>query len=129
GVNAVRGTPVNPWDRQVPRLPGGSSSGSAVAVAAGLCAFALGSDTGGSVRVPAALCGIFGFKTTVGFWSTSGAVPLAPTLDSVGLLSRSAGDAALIVAALNGRVPVAPAAAPEIVLGCFRDYFFSDLDD
>lgn len=129
GVNTVRGTPVNPWDCQVPRLPGGSSSGSAVAVAAGLCAFALGSDTGGSTRVPAALCGIFGFKTTVGFWPTSGAVPLAPTLDSVGLLSRSAGDAAVIVAAVNGREPVAPAAAPEIVLGCFRDYFFSELDD
>ena len=67
GTNTVRGTPWNPWDSRIHRAPGGSSSGSAVAVAAGLCAFAIGSDTGGSVRIPAALCGLFGLKTTVGY--------------------------------------------------------------
>ena len=66
GTNAVRGTPRNPWDPETERAPGGSSGGSAVAIAAGLCALAIGSDTGGSVRLPAALCGIFGLKTTVG---------------------------------------------------------------
>ncbi len=60
GVSAARGTPRNPWDMETQRLPGGSSSGAAVAAAAGLCAFAVGSDTGGSVRLPAALCGLFG---------------------------------------------------------------------
>jgi Asp-tRNA(Asn)/Glu-tRNA(Gln) amidotransferase A subunit family amidase len=92
-------------------LAGGSDlgSGSAVAVAAGLCAFALGSDTGGSIRLPAALCGVFGLKTTVGRWSTEGVFPLSPTLDSVGILSRSAQDAALIYATVSGRDVVLPA--------------------
>lgn len=101
GINSVRGTPWNPWDAQTQRLPGGSSSGSAVAVAAGLCAFAIGTDTGGSVRVPAALCGIFGLKTTMGHWSTDGVFPLSTTLDSIGLLTRSAEDAALAFGALG----------------------------
>jgi aspartyl-tRNA(Asn)/glutamyl-tRNA(Gln) amidotransferase subunit A len=128
GTNAVRGTPQNPWDAAVARLPGGSSSGSAVAVAAGLCAFALGSDTGGSIRLPAALCGVFGLKTTVGRWSTQGVFPLSPTLDSVGILSRSAQDAALIYAAVSGRDVVSPAAVDSLRLGWFPDYFFADLD-
>jgi len=128
GTNAVRGTPKNPWDAAVARLPGGSSSGSAVAVAAGLCAFALGSDTGGSIRLPAALCGVFGLKTTVGHWSTKGVFPLSPTLDSVGILSRSAQDAALIYATASGRDVVSPAAVDSLRLGWFPDYFFADLD-
>jgi aspartyl-tRNA(Asn)/glutamyl-tRNA(Gln) amidotransferase subunit A len=128
GTNTVRGTPKNPWDAAAARLPGGSSSGSAVAVAAGLCAFALGSDTGGSIRLPAALCGIFGLKTTVGRWSTRGVFPLSPTLDSVGILSRSARDAALIYSTVSGRDVVSPAAVAGLRLGCFTDYFFGDLD-
>lgn len=128
GVNAALGTPVNPWDGSVARLPGGSSSGSAVAVAAGLCAFALGSDTGGSIRVPAALCGVFGLKTTAGYWSTAGVVPLAPTLDSIGLLTRSAADAALVHAAIGGCEPVAPVPPASLRLGCFRAHFFRDMD-
>jgi aspartyl-tRNA(Asn)/glutamyl-tRNA(Gln) amidotransferase subunit A len=114
GTNALRGTPKNPWDAAVARLPGGSSSGSAVAVAAGLCAFALGSDTGGSIRLPAALCGFFGLKTTVGHWSTKGGSPLSSTLDSVGILSRSAQDAALIYATVSGRDVVSPAAVDSL---------------
>src|SRR6202158_2849500 len=128
GTNAVKGTPKNPWDAAVARLPGGSSSGSAVAVAAGLCAFAWGSDTGGSIRMPAALCGVFGLKTTVGRWSTQGVFPLSPTLDSVGILSRSAQDAALIYATVSGRDVVSPAAVDSLRLGWFPDYFFADLD-
>jgi len=128
GKNAVRGTPTNPWDGDVARVPGGSSSGSGVAVAAGLCAFALGSDTGGSIRLPAALCGVFGLKTTVGRWSTSGIFPLSPTLDSVGILTRSARDAADVYAALCGCDAVFAKPVDGLRLGCFKDYFFSDLD-
>lgn len=107
GVNSVRGTPWNPWDAGLHRGPGGSSSGSAAALAAGLCGFAIGSDTGGSVRLPAAFCGLFGFKPTHGRWPTDGVFPLCPSLDTIGLLTRSATDAALIFSALTGE-PVAP---------------------
>ena len=103
GINTVRGTPWNPWDRTVQRVPGGSSSGSAVAVAASLCAFATGTDTGGSVRLPASFCGVFGLKTTAGLWPGDGMLPLSPALDSIGLLTRSAADASLAFAALTDR--------------------------
>ena len=101
GVNHDQGTPHNPW-HAVPHAPGGSSSGSAVAVAAGLVPMALGTDTGGSVRVPAALCGIVGLKTTVGRVSRAGVYPLCWTLDSVGPITRSVEDAALVYQALQG---------------------------
>src|SRR5438477_6469238 len=82
GANAHYGTPTNP--RAPGRLPGGSSSGSAAATAAGACDFALGSDTGGSVRVPASFCGIFGIRPTHGRVSLAGAMPLAPSFDVPG---------------------------------------------
>ncbi len=82
--------------------PGGSSSGSAVAVAAGLVPMALGTDTGGSVRVPAALCGIVGLKTTIGRVSRAGVYPLCWTLDSVGPITRSVEDAAIVYQAMQG---------------------------
>jgi aspartyl-tRNA(Asn)/glutamyl-tRNA(Gln) amidotransferase subunit A len=104
GINHDQGTPHNPW-HPVPHAPGGSSSGSAVAVAAGLVPMALGSDTGGSVRVPAALCGIVGLKTTVGRVSRVGVYPLCWTLDSVGPITRSVEDAALVYEALQGMDP------------------------
>src|SRR5712671_6088785 len=84
GVNPWSGTPVNPLDPR--RLPGGSSSGSAVAVAIGEADVALGTDTGGSVRIPAACCGVVGLKTTWGRVSVDGVYPLAPSLDTVGPL-------------------------------------------
>jgi aspartyl-tRNA(Asn)/glutamyl-tRNA(Gln) amidotransferase subunit A len=101
GINRDLGTPHNPWHR-THHLPGGSSSGSAVAVAAGLAPMALGSDTGGSVRIPAALCGITGLKTTVGQVSRAGVYPLSWSLDSVGPLNRSVEDAALVYQAIQG---------------------------
>ncbi len=104
GINHDHGTPRNPW-HQVPHLPGGSSSGSGVAVAAGMAPMALGSDTGGSVRIPAALCGITGLKTTVGQVSRAGVYPLSWSLDSVGPLTRSVEDAALVYAAIAGPDP------------------------
>lgn len=129
GVNEARGTPWNPWDASVHRFPGGSSSGSAVAVAAGLCGFALGTDTGGSIRIPASFCGLFGHKTTVGLWPTSGVFPLSPTLDSIGPLCRSAGDAALIHAVVTGQPTPMPMRLAGLRLGRPRDLFFDDLDD
>ena len=104
GINHDHGTPHNPW-HSLPHAPGGSSSGSAVAVAAGLVPMALGTDTGGSVRVPAALCGIVGLKTTVGRVSRTGVYPLCWTLDSVGPITRTVEDAALLYQAMQGTDP------------------------
>jgi aspartyl-tRNA(Asn)/glutamyl-tRNA(Gln) amidotransferase subunit A len=101
GINHDHGTPHNPWQR-IAHLPGGSSSGSAVAVAAGMAPAALGTDTGGSVRVPASLCGTVGLKTTVGRISRAGVYPLSWTLDSVGVLARTVEDAALVYQCLQG---------------------------
>jgi aspartyl-tRNA(Asn)/glutamyl-tRNA(Gln) amidotransferase subunit A len=116
GRNEPMGAPWNPWDVEVHRVAGGSSSGSAVAVAAGLAPAALGTDTGGSVRIPAALCGITGFKPTYGLVSLAGVFPLASTLDSVGPLTRDVDDAALLLGAMAGADPRDPATrdAPSI---------------
>ncbi|MGZ8253359.1 MAG: amidase [Burkholderiaceae bacterium] len=102
GANPHLGTPWNPWDLATHRVPGGSSSGSGVAVAAGLAPAAIGSDTGGSVRIPAALNGITGLKTSGGLMSTEGAFPLSRTLDTIGPMTRSAADAALLCCAMLG---------------------------
>jgi len=114
GRNRPMGAPWNPWDSKTHRVTGGSSSGSAVAVAGGLCPAAIGSDTGGSIRIPAALCGITGLKPTYGRVSLYGAVPLSGTLDSIGPLARTVEDAALLTAAMAGPDPRDPAtlAAP-----------------
>ena len=101
GINHDHGTPHNPWS-QDHYLPGGSSSGSGVAVAAGMVPMALGTGTGGSVRVPASLCGTVGLKTTVGRVSRAGVYPLSWTLDSVGFLTRSVEDAALVYQCVQG---------------------------
>ena len=141
GVNPHYGTPRNPWDRQ--RIPGGSSSGSAVAVAAGLCAGALGTDTGGSVRIPAALCGLVGLKPTYGRVSRAGIIPLAWSLDHAGPLTRTVTDAALLLQCLAGPDPFDPSTAAVPVpdyrsamqgdirglhLGLPKDLFFERLD-
>jgi aspartyl-tRNA(Asn)/glutamyl-tRNA(Gln) amidotransferase subunit A len=110
GANPYLGTPWNPWDLNTHRVPGGSSSGSGVAVAAGLAPAAIGSDTGGSVRIPAALNGITGLKTSGGLVSTEGVFPLSRTLDTIGPMTRSAHDAALLCAALLG--PTSATARP-----------------
>jgi aspartyl-tRNA(Asn)/glutamyl-tRNA(Gln) amidotransferase subunit A len=101
GINQDFGTPHNPWS-ETAHAPGGSSSGTAVAVSAGLVPVGLGSDTGGSVRIPAALCGIAGLKTTVGRVSRAGVYPLSWTLDSVGPLARGVRDCALTYSAMHG---------------------------
>jgi aspartyl-tRNA(Asn)/glutamyl-tRNA(Gln) amidotransferase subunit A len=108
GTNQHRGTPWNPWDLAVARTPGGSSSGSGVAVAAGFAPWAIGTDTGGSVRLPASWCGLSGLKTTIGRVSTYGILPLSPTLDTPGPLARSVEDAALLYSVMQGPDPLDP---------------------
>lgn len=123
GINHDHGTPQNPW-HAVPHAPGGSSSGSGVAVAAGIVPMALGSDTGGSVRIPAALCGTVGLKTTVGQISRAGVFPLSWTLDSIGPLTRSVEDAALVYQHLRGSDPADPSTqgqGPQDVLLRLKD--------
>jgi aspartyl-tRNA(Asn)/glutamyl-tRNA(Gln) amidotransferase subunit A len=102
GLNIHYGHSWNPWDAATHRMCGGSSSGSAAAVAAGLCAGAIGSDTGGSIRIPAALTGLSGIKPTYGRVSRSGALPLSWSLDHVGPMCRSAADCALMLGAIAG---------------------------
>ena len=111
GTNTRRGTPWNPWDLQQPRTPGGSSSGSAVAVAARLVPWAVGTDTGGSIRMPASWCGITGLKTTIGRISGHGIQPLSPTLDTPGPMARCVEDVALLYAAMQGQDPLDPLTA------------------
>ena len=102
GLNLHFGTPRNPCDPKIDRIPGGSSSGSAVAIAAGLLPCTIGSDTGGSVRVPAALNGVIGFKTSENRIPKQGCFPLSHTLDTIGPLARSAEDCLLLETALRG---------------------------
>lgn len=136
GVSAPRGTPKNPHDPDIHRIPGGSSSGSAVAVAAGLCAFAIGTDTGGSVRVPAAFNGIFSLKISSGIWPTDGVFPLDPKLDSIGLLTRTAEDAQTAYHAINSSLygytyqsnkPVIK--INRLIFGKPENYFFDGLSE
>ena len=102
GINPHHGTPRNPCDAQVARIPGGSSSGAAVSVALGLAVAGLGSDTGGSIRVPAALCGLVGFKNSQARTPLQGAFPLSFTLDTVCSMSRSVADCLLVDGVLAG---------------------------
>jgi len=108
GLNDHYGQTRNPWDATVARVPGGSSSGSGVAVAAGLVPAALGSDTGGSIRIPASLCGITGLKPTYGRVSRAGVLPLSWSMDHIGPMARSAADCALLLGAMAGYDPADP---------------------
>jgi aspartyl-tRNA(Asn)/glutamyl-tRNA(Gln) amidotransferase subunit A len=111
GINPHYGTPTSPWDRASQRIPGGSSSGTAVAVADGMAAAGLGTDTGGSCRIPAAFCGIVGYKPTARRIPITGVLPLAPSLDSVGPLAPSVACCAEIDAILANETPAAPTPA------------------
>jgi len=110
GINPHWGTPRNPWDDRVHRIPGGSSAGAGVSLGEGSALVALGTDTGGSIRIPAAMTGTVGQKLTQGRWPTEGVVPLSTTLDTVGALTRTVADAAYFFRAIEGGTP--PASPP-----------------
>jgi aspartyl-tRNA(Asn)/glutamyl-tRNA(Gln) amidotransferase subunit A len=111
--NPHYGVVRNPWNTD--RVPGGSSGGTAAAVAGGLCAAGLGSDTGASIRAPASFCGVVGLKPTYGRVSRSGALPLAWSLDHVGPLARTVADCAIMLQAISGYDPRDPGSANEPV--------------
>jgi aspartyl-tRNA(Asn)/glutamyl-tRNA(Gln) amidotransferase subunit A len=104
--NPHYGAARNPWD--LDRITGGSSGGSGAATAAGMCVASLGTDTGGSIRIPACFCGIVGLKPTYGRVSRRGVVPLSPTLDHVGPMTRTVEDAAIVLQAIAGHDPNDP---------------------
>jgi aspartyl-tRNA(Asn)/glutamyl-tRNA(Gln) amidotransferase subunit A len=108
GTNQYRGTPRNPWDPAVARTPGGSSSGTGVAVSACMAPWGIGTDTGGSVRLPASWCGLTGLKTTIGRVSSYGILPLSPTLDTPGPMARSVEDAVILYRVIEGPDPNDP---------------------
>ncbi len=129
GLNSHHGTPANPWEREVRRIPGGSSSGAAVSVADGMAYGALGTDTGGSCRIPAALCGLVGFKPTQVRVPRDGMVPLSETLDAVGVLGRSVSCCAILDAALAGtEAPPRGALDRPPRLAVVRNYLFADAE-
>ena len=123
GDNPHFGTARNPWDRS--RIPGGSSSGSAIAVATGMAVAALGTDTGGSIRVPAALCGVVGLKPTFGRVSTRGVFPLSWNLDHAGPITSCVKDAARMLQVIAGYDPLDPVSvrlpADDYVRGLSRE--------
>src|SRR5207244_1190941 len=126
-TNVEFGAVRNPWNTA--HVPGGSSGGSGVAVAASLCAAALGTDTAGSIRLPACQCGVVGLKPTYGRTSIEGVLPLAWSLDHVGPLTRSVVDVALVHAALTGTQPARTlgAGVAGLRLGVPRGFFFDGL--
>jgi amidase len=124
GENAFYGTPVNP--RAPGRVPGGSSSGSAAAVAAGLCDTALGTDTGGSVRVPASFCGLYGIRPTHGRLPVTGMMPQAPSSDTTGWFARDAATFARVSSVMLDE-PV-PAALPSKLIVAVDAFGFADAE-
>lgn len=125
--NSAFGAARNPYNPAM--IPGGSSGGTAVAVAARLAPAGLGTDTGGSCRIPAALCGIAGFRPTVGRYSTAGIVPISATRDTAGPLARSVADIALLDGVLTGDpLAIEGADLGGVRLGVAREYFYADLD-
>ena len=129
GANPHYGTPGNPADRK--RVPGGSSSGAAVAVGDGIGEIAIGTDTGGSTRFPAAFCGVTGFKPTVKRVPRIGAFPLSFTLDSIGPIARSVADCANADAILAGETPspLSPPALRDVRVGLVQGYPIEGLDE
>jgi aspartyl-tRNA(Asn)/glutamyl-tRNA(Gln) amidotransferase subunit A len=131
GINPHFGTPLNVWDREARRIPGGSSSGAAVSVAEGMGRAAIGTDTGGSCRIPAALNGIVGMKPTADSVPREGALPLSSSYDSVGPLASSVEDCALVYAAIsNSSRALADLRELPIRLGIIiKNYVLDGLDE
>jgi aspartyl-tRNA(Asn)/glutamyl-tRNA(Gln) amidotransferase subunit A len=129
GTNPHYGTPGMPADRA--RVPGGSSSGAAVAVADGMCEIAIGSDTGGSTRIPAALCGVVGFKPSKPRVPTQGVFPLSTTLDSIGPLATTVAQCAVADAVMAGEAPqpLAAMSLSDLRCGIVQGFPLDDLDE
>jgi aspartyl-tRNA(Asn)/glutamyl-tRNA(Gln) amidotransferase subunit A len=125
GNNPHYGTARNPWDKT--RIPGGSSSGSAIAVATGMAVAALGTDTGGSIRIPASLCGVVGLKPTFGRVSTRGVFPLSWNLDHVGPLTTCVRDAALMLQVISAYDPL-DAASIKMLTGDYLGHLIDDME-
>lgn len=125
GDNPHYGTARNPWNTE--RIPGGSSSGSAIAVATGMALGALGTDTGGSIRIPASLCGIVGFKPTRGRVSTRGVFPLSWNLDHVGPLTKTVKDAAIILQIISAYDAIDPSSI-KMLTGDYLGHLIDDME-
>jgi len=131
GINPHYGTPKSPWDRAAGRIPGGSSSGTGVAVADGMALAGLGTDTGGSCRIPAAFCGVVGYKPTARRVPIDGVVPLSTSLDSIGPLARTVADCAAMDAVMAGEAApgVRVAGLNGLRIGVPENFFFDGMDD
>ena len=130
GLNPHYGTPRNPADTTIARIPGGSSSGAAVSVANGSCVAAIGSDTGGSIRIPAAFCGVVGFKPTARRVPTTGAIPLSTTLDTLCAMTQSVADCVLIDSLIADQpLHLRPTTLAGKRLGIPQTLVLDDLDD
>ena len=128
GANPHFGTPGNPFDRE--RVPGGSTSGGAVAVADGMCEIAIGSDTGGSTRIPATLCGIVGWKPSKQRVPTDGAFPLSFTLDSIGPMAKTVAECATADTVMSGEAPwpLQPRPLSGLRIGIMKGMPFDNID-
>ena len=125
--NMAFGSVRNPWDRT--RIPGGSSGGTAAAVAAGMAPLGIAEDTQGSVRVPAALCGIAGFRPTTGRYPTAGCAPISGLFDQIGPHARHVADLVLFDTVITGdQTPIVPPSLDGLRLGIARDYYFAGLE-
>ncbi len=125
--NLTYGPVHNPWDRL--RIPGGSSGGTAAAVAAGMAPLGVAEDTQGSIRVPAALCGVAGFRPTTGRYPNDGCAPISGLFDQIGPIARHVADLALFVAVMTGDdSPIETIALDGLRLVVAREYFFTGLD-
>lgn len=129
GYNKFYGTPANPFDRAMRRIPGGSSSGAAISVTDGMAVAAIGTDTGGSVRIPAALAGICGFKPTQARVSREGVLPLSLALDCVGPLAHTVVDCAMIDGILSGDITPLATFSGRFRFRTADVYFLADADD
>lgn len=128
GLNLTHPTPKNPLDEETELTPGGSSSGSAVAVGDGTVPLAVGTDTGGSVRLPAAMCGVVGYKSSRDLWGTEGIFPLSPTFDSLGMFGRNVGTIVSVVEACSDFSVGDVRSSSGIRVGVPREYFLDELD-
>ena len=129
GINPHYATPLNPYDRESRRIPGGSSSGAAVSVSDGMATVALGTDTGGSCRIPAALCGLVGFKPTASRVPSGGVMPLSTSLDSIGSIGHSVACCAAVDEVVSGEAFVpSPVDLSSLTFCVPSSYVFDDID-